>query len=78
MLNRANAVTRAMARRDGRWPDYSPFGEDDPDYYSLAADFDERVLNKPPAKSTGRPPQDYKERPNTIGFPAWLVRKVPP
>ncbi len=74
MLNRANAVIRAMARRDGRWPDYSPFGEDDPDYYSLAADFDERVLNKPSVD----PPPDHRELPNTIGFPAWLVRKVPP
>lgn len=73
MLNRANAVTRAMARRDGRWPDYALFGEDDPDYYSLSARYDEQVLNKPPPDT----PTDHKEIPNTIGFPWWLVRKVP-
>lgn len=76
MLNRANAVTRAMARRDGRWPDYSPFSENDPDYYSLSADYDEKVLKKPPAKDEDRPRPDHSELANTIGFPWWLVRKV--
>ncbi len=74
MVNRVNAVTRALARKDGRWPDHSAFGEDDPDYYDVSSDFDERVLDRPPPD----PPPDHKEIPNRIGFPWWLVRKVPP
>ncbi len=72
MLGRANAVTRAISRRDGRWPDYSPYQEDDPEYYSLSARFDEQVMGRPPVD----PPPDHEEIPNTIGFPWWLVRKV--
>ncbi len=78
MLNRVNAVTRAMARRDGRWPDRSPFGEDDPDYYSLSRHFDERVLGRPPPKDADDPPPDHIETIGPVGFPAWMVRKVPP
>jgi hypothetical protein len=74
MLNRVNAVTRAMARKDGRWPDHSAYHEDDPDYYSLSSRFDEQVLDRPPPD----PPPEHKEIPNRIGFPWWLVRKVPP
>jgi hypothetical protein len=74
MLNRTNAVTRALARRDGRWPDYSAYSDNDPEYYSISAHFDEQVLQRPPLD----PPPDYKEIPNTVGFPAWLVRIVPP
>jgi|GEM_PF-2138723 len=48
MVNRINAVIRALARKDGCWPDYSPFGKDDPDYYSLSPSFDEQVMGHPP------------------------------
>jgi len=48
MVNRINAVIRALARKDGCWPDYSPFGKDDPDYYSLSPSFDEQVMDHPP------------------------------
>jgi hypothetical protein len=75
MLNRVNAVTRAMARKDGRWPDHSPFDEDDPDYYDISARFDEQALNRPPPKDADGPPPEHKEIPNRIGFPGgWCAR----
>ena len=74
ITGRANAVTRAKARLDGRWPDYSPYRESDADFYDVSARFDENVLKLPPLD----PPPDHVETIGPCGFPAWLVRKVPP
>ncbi|MGN6208300.1 hypothetical protein [Asticcacaulis sp.] len=74
IAGRANAVTRARARLDGRWPDYSPYRESDADFYDISARFDETVLKQPPPD----PPPTHVETIGPTGFPAWLVRKVPP
>jgi hypothetical protein len=61
--------TRAMARRDGHWPDHSPFGENDADFYDITARYEETVLKQPPP-DIPHPPDVH----DPIGFPAWLVR----
>ena len=69
IISRVNAVTRAMARRDGHWPDHSPFHESDPDYYDITARYEQDVLKRPPP-DIPHPPDQH----DPIGFPAWLVR----
>jgi hypothetical protein len=74
ITGRANAVTRARARLDGRWPDNSPYRDTDPDFYDISARFDENVLKLPPPDT----PPTHVETIGPCGFPAWLVRKHPP
>ena len=69
IISRVNAVTRAMARRDGHWPDHSPFQESDPDYYDITARYEQDVLKRPPP-DIPHPPDKH----DPIGFPWWLVR----
>ena len=73
ITGRANAVTRARARLDGRWPDHSPYRESDRDFYDISARFDQEVLKLPPPDT----PPEHTETIGPCGFPAWLVRKVP-
>jgi len=73
MLNRVNAVTRALARKDGRWPDHSLLGEDDPDYYSLSVRFDEQVMGYPPPAGNADSPPDHKETPTSASPSGWCA-----
>ena len=56
ITGRANAVTRAKARLDGRWPDNSPYRETDSDFYDISSRFDENILKQPPP---GTPKYDH-------------------
>ena len=69
IISRVNAVIRAMARRDGHWPDHSPFHESDPDFYDISARYEQDVLKRPPP-DIPHPPDKH----DPIGFPWWLVR----
>ncbi len=73
LINRVNGITRAMCRHSGRWPDDSPYAEDDPDYYSISSRYDAEVHKRPPPD----PPPTHTEIYDLSGFPWWLVHKIP-
>jgi len=73
IITRVNAVARAAAVREGKWPDGSVFTPDDPDYYSISERYAAEVMGQPP-----RPSDGWREKAEPRGFPWWVVRRTPP
>jgi len=68
LLGRVNLVTRAHARRIGEWPNGHPFDPDHPDYYSMAAEWEDCVRGV----TYGEPSGDEI---SLEGFPWWVVSR---
>jgi hypothetical protein len=72
-ITRVNAIARAAARRDGRWPDGSAFSHEDPDYYAISEFYEMMVLGR-----VSTPTDGWTEKAEPPGFPWWVVRRTPP
>lgn len=72
-IARVNAIARAAARRDGKWPDGSAFSADDPDYYAISEFYEMMVLGR-----VSTPTDGWTEKAEPPGFPWWVVRRTPP
>lgn len=72
-IARVNAIARAAASRDKRWPDGSAFSADDPDYYAISEFYEMMVMGRVSTPTVG-----WTEKAEPSGFSWWVVRRTPP